>query len=819
MDVYELIDIEVKKSILHSSDYDTTELLRLLDIVYDYIYECRDADLIRKSINKISNIFHSVGDNSVVVLTFVLMNKLSDLNGIKILKYSESHVEPDLDKLKEFIKNEIIENNGVFDFFNHKKGSTTLGKNKLYASVLSMLRHNLQSTIKDDVDINCSLVLLINMWILSPKVDRLYEFYIIFCSFLHKLHLSQKTQMVRDLAETALVLGFRDKRLNYSFYVRMAVYSRQYNVIDSLLSAQLMLHGYNYIHQENEIFLSKSLLELAITLRNFRLYPFVERVKQAHDQLNIEDRYDKHQFDMAIFNMKLLMEDEGLFELVDEYLNDNDVLEFDVASGIPWIVLLLNLKRSDISRFENYQNLIQSLSRLESNEEIYNNPVVEDYRKAMSSTVSENKEAVQKGISNILQSRSFTDVNYELTMLQPAVINLLKNSIASDDIEGVLIAHSLSSGASGFDISTEEAMTEFSPLKKVFNISSPTIFDGYLIHLSKLIEQSDMSVFIWVGCCDDFCYSVSLKERRFSLYINDTFNKNDLRNWEATQTELLAFNDQPNLESILDSNINHWEFESRVIIESLPALTDIHEARNIVLFRDVNMSHLPSNLIKTTAGILLADLAPLHTPSTVESYIKSESFIVGYKNIKLWAPVEEGDFAINIAYDKIQSLFNDASLLKITSLDSRIELNTDINIFISHGGKDGLYGFKSISPAEGKYFINENDVFGRGKVAILFICHSGSSKSSMFATKPDGLVSKILELGYECVLAPAWSYNVILTGIWTRSFVDALNDGKNLSESTYYANKSVKSEYPGVGAYAAMHLFGNDGLILVNDRS
>ncbi|HFZ1281513.1 TPA: hypothetical protein ACIJR0_005033, partial [Klebsiella aerogenes] len=183
---------------------------------------------------------------------------------------------------------------------------------------------------------------------------------------------------------------------------------------------------------------------------------------------------------------------------------DNDVLEFDVASGIPWIVLLLNLKRSDISRFENYQNLIQSLSRLESNEEIYNNPVVEDYRKAMSSTVSENKEAVQKGISNILQSRSFTDVNYELTMLQPAVINLLKNSIASDDIEGVLIAHSLSSGASGFDISTEEAMTEFSPLKKVFNISSPTIFDGYLSHLSKLIEQSDMSVFIWVGCCDDF---------------------------------------------------------------------------------------------------------------------------------------------------------------------------------------------------------------------------------------------------------------------------------------------------------------------------
>ena len=116
--------------------------------------------------------------------------------------------------------------------------------------------------------------------------------------------------------------------------------------------------------------------------------------------------------------------------------------------------------------------------------------------------------------------------------------------------------------------------------------------------------------------------------------------------------------------------------------------------------------------------------------------------------------------------------------------------------------------------SKNKYFINESDVFGVGKVAILFICHSGSSKSSMYATKLDGLVSKILDLGYESVLAPAWSYNVILTGIWTRNFVDALNDGKNLSESTYLANKSVKSAYPSVGAYAAMHLFGNDGLFL-----
>ncbi len=819
MDVYELIDMELKKSILRSDDYDATELQKLLEIVYDNIYECRDSDVIRKSISKLSNTFHSIGDNTAVVLVFILMNKLNDLNGIKILKHSYMHVEPVYDKLTSYIESDIIVNNGEFNFLKHKKGTTTLGKNKLYCTISAMLKQYLRNTDEEMNDTTIAMVLLINMWEISPKIDRLHEFYIIFCSFLHKLHLSQKTQMVRDLAETSLLLGVRNKTLHYSFYVRMAVYSRQFNVIDSLLSAQLMMHGYNYTHNENEIFISKSLLELFISLRNFQFYPFAERVKKAHDGLNIEEPYDKHQFDMALFNMKMLMGDEGVFESVNEYLKDNDVLEFDVSSGMPWLVFLLNLRRKNAAQFEKFQNLIESLTRLELHENLCNSAVIMDYKKAMSSVVQENKEAVQKGISNIVQSRSFTDVNYELTMLQPVVLNLLKNSIKSIDFEGILIAHALSSGSLGFEINTEEATMEFAPLKKEVNLPSLTIFNDYMHHLSNLMEESERSVFLWIGCCDDFCYSVCLKQRRFSLYINDTFSKRDLRSWESTQTELLAFNDRPNLKSILDSDSEHWGRESCVIMDNLPILTDVCEADNVILFRDVNISYLPPNLIKTTSGKLLADLAPLHTPSTVELYLKSESFTVDHGNIKLWAPVEEGDIAINIAFDKIENLFKDASLLKITSLNPRNELNKDINIFISHGGKDRLYGFKSISPAENKYFINESDVFGTGKVAILFICHSGSSKSSMFATKLDGLVSKVLDLGYECVLAPAWSYNVILTGIWTRSFVDALNDGKNLSESTFHANKSVKSIYPSVGAYAAMHLFGNDGLILAEQQS
>lgn len=811
MDVYELIEVELKKSILNSKDYDAAKLQELLEKVYDYIYECKNTNEIRISISKLSQTFHSVGDNTTIVLLFVLINKLQDLNGIKTLEHTSIETEPALDKITDYIRRDIILNHGKFNFFQHKTPSNPLGKYKLYVTVSRILTQFLRNTDKED-DIEAAIILLINMWETSHKVDRLHEFYIIFCSFLHKLHLRQKTQTVRDLAETSLMLGIKDNALQYAFYVRMAVYSRQFNIIDALLSAHLMMHGYNYKHKENEIFISKSLLELFISLRNFKLYPYAMKIKDARDKLNISDSYDKHQFDMATFNMKLIMGDNEIYNLADEYLENNDVLEFDVASGLPWFVLLLNLKRHNAQRFNEHHNLVESLSELENHEELCNSPEILDYKKAMSNTTQENKEAVKKVISNILKSRSYTDVNYELTMLQPIVINLLKNSIKTKDFEGILIAHALSSGPLGFEISSEEATMGFTPLKIEMDIPSPTIFDNYLHHLSKIIDRSEESIFLWVGCCDEFCYSVTLSKRVFSLYTNEDFGKSGLRSWVNTQTESLAFNDQPKLKSILDSDNECWIRDSESIINNLPFLTDISEGDSIILFRDVNIASMPSNLIKTTSGTLLADLAPLHLPSTVELYLKSEPFSINRDKVKLWAPIDEGDFAINIAYDKIDYSFDDSTLLKVTTLDPQVELNKDINIFISHGGKDELYGFKSISPAENKYFINERDIFGKGKIAILFICHSGSLKSSMYATKLDGLVNKILEFGYETVLAPAWSYNVILTGIWTRNFIDALDEGKSLPESTYLANQSVKSRYPNVGAYAAMHIFGNDGL-------
>ncbi|ELY5850972.1 hypothetical protein SNN74_003738, partial [Cronobacter turicensis] len=123
MDIFELIDIEVKKSIVRTEHYDITELEKLLDIAYDNIYECKDDLIVRKNISKLSQVFHSIGDNSIAVLACILMRKLNELNGIKIIKQPVDNIEPENDKILDFIESELKLNAGQFNFFQHKKGS------------------------------------------------------------------------------------------------------------------------------------------------------------------------------------------------------------------------------------------------------------------------------------------------------------------------------------------------------------------------------------------------------------------------------------------------------------------------------------------------------------------------------------------------------------------------------------------------------------------------------------------------------------------------------------------------------------------------
>ncbi|HBN5714355.1 TPA: hypothetical protein L3G43_003703 [Morganella morganii] len=802
---------EIKKTIITGCYDNYEEINNYLNSIFSEIYKATNADKIRLKLLDLSSAIHEIGDPAIIILLKYLLDNLENVNTPNVLVSTTLEGEVNIEDVGNFLMNDLIENTERnINFFNHKKGRSLIGKKKLYIGLRIVFEHFLKEGGNDDIP--SALISMVNMWELSKKNDRLYEFYIYFNSLLHKLNFLGKNQLARDLSELALLLSLKDKVFHYSFYIKMANFARQRNVIDSLLSANMLLYGINLSNKEHDLFLSKILLELFILLRNFQFYPYAERVRDARTRLIVDDEYDLHQFDMAYFNMLLLSRSDELFEIIQCHLEENDVMKFGKNAGIPWLTLLHNLHKLDSEKFKNNNKLVELYTRLLNDEDIKNEPLIKNIFQGLDGDVSQNKEIVKQHIREIQQSRNHQDVNYEITAIRPLVYNLLKNSIINKDIEGALIAHSLMSDTSYLPICKDIFGLGQYPIDILGKDESDSIYDNYMLYLESIIIESDSKQFLWIGCNEYFSYSISLYKGIFSISQNDDFKRNDARNWNENEIAKFAFNDQPSINEVLQSKEEFWLNESTELMEKIPSLIPSIECQKVVIFRDSEISIIPINLLKKNSNTPLCDNHVIITPLSVTEYINDKEGIIDTRKIKLWAPIENSDFAIQMAYSKISDEFTDQEMIKIDSLNPKIELNQDINIFISHGGKDDLYGFRSISTGSGLYITDESLIFGTGEIAILFICHSGSSKASWYSNKINTLIDKVLSMGYKTVIAPAWSYNVMLAGIWSKTFIDAFKNGKDVAESNYIANMAVKDKFVGIGAYAAMHVFGNGKL-------
>jgi hypothetical protein len=157
---------------------------------------------------------------------------------------------------------------------------------------------------------------------------------------------------------------------------------------------------------------------------------------------------------------------------------------------------------------------------------------------------------------------------------------------------------------------------------------------------------------------------------------------------------------------------------------------------------------------------------------------------------------------------------------------SKRKITTDVNIFLAHGQADRM-GFKGVYSNPHKFhpIFYPKSVFGRGEVAILFICHSGSSKEQVYSNNIVSLAGELLKGGYQAVVAPFWPLDVTITGIWLKEFLTVFRKGFTVNEAVHLANNKLK-EYDTETGYQffapqgrlAMHLYGNPNIKVSNQK-
>lgn len=208
-------------------------------------------------------------------------------------------------------------------------------------------------------------------------------------------------------------------------------------------------------------------------------------------------------------------------------------------------------------------------------------------------------------------------------------------------------------------------------------------------------------------------------------------------------------------------------------------------------------------------GEILGLKQAVSSPLSFDNYVKYEEQKVDLQKINVWAPIVEGDIAISIAFAKIKENLDNVKVVYEEGLIPNP--CSDINVFVSHGGRDGNSGFRGLYPSDGKAY-NMDKIFGTGKIAIMFVCHAGSIVENYYSNSTHTLVKRLLQSGYQAVISPSWSLNVSIPGIWMKKFIRSMENGNTISYSVNKANLYIESIYISPGASSAMHLFGNDRL-------
>ena len=245
------------------------------------------------------------------------------------------------------------------------------------------------------------------------------------------------------------------------------------------------------------------------------------------------------------------------------------------------------------------------------------------------------------------------------------------------------------------------------------------------------------------------------------------------------------------------------------------------ESDEILVYSSIEMANYPHNLIELENDFA-ASQKPICNIISIERFIEKsmQVFLKKKYSTSAWIPIDDQEPIISWGFSLLNPILTEMSTKIYTSTYPSEPIITELNIFLAHGVTDNS-GFKAVysNHTDKKGIVYPYSVFGKGQVAILFICNSGSSHDSIFSNSVVSFSSELLKSSYETVIAPFWSFDVTMSRIWLKEFLLQFNKGCSINQSVYRANKKLteydvitSSFFNAPAGCMAMHIYGNPNI-------
>jgi hypothetical protein len=774
---------------------------------------------LRRSIADFSYELNQVGDSVIPYFVLIFSRKLETLKCKKT--YDDVYLDEkvDFDKYESLMKNSMINYTGnKFRLKDYKLPKMTQSEEQtLYCTSRKILDfHSLEKI--DDYDVDADLIsrsfsLAISR-VLAKKNSCSYEFYYQFSAFLQRLNRDGYGQQARDFSEESLVCAEEDENISFGYYCKFSLYVDQKNILDSLIYGCMLLTNLTEQAEVNIGILKGTLLSAFKFYRESGFYSLGLNIYQYISQNFDLNEFEKQQIDTAMLYLVLVSEGNKVVELADKYLKENktSIINWKESSQIPWLSLLSNIRHHFPVEYSNSKELTDFYQLIKSD---ISTSDLEYIECQFAINNADSKSYLKTALKKFSYTRNSKDYISEIEQLSFTSGAVLNSAISNKDIEGVLLAHKIRSDGSINFKSTELLATKnIAPLSFHITEYNESVIDNYISHIQSFLENHKDTQFVWLGFDNSgkaYCVVYKNKEFKYCDYL-DSIILSDINNWLTSNISELGFDDSPKTNGHLETREDIWAIESKRIQSNLLKINIPVDTDEIVIFTDLKFSPYPHNLITNIDGEILVSESPVSSPLSLNNFIQRDTHKINVDKISVWAPISEGDYPIAIAYSKIQDELKNHQVVYSEGIKPDINKLSNINAFISHGGRSGLEGFKGLYPTDGKAYLDYGKVFGTGDVALLFVCHSGSVVKNNFSNSCHSLIKELLANGYRTVIAPSWSLNVCIPGVWTKHFINSMKTGYTVSRSAFIANKNIQKIYPVESAWAAMHVFGNPEL-------
>lgn len=693
-------------------------------------------------------------------------------------------------------------------------------KDELAALIIYKLQNDAKKLFWDKEMVETSMMMLMFLRSLLVSLNNIELFYHAAGIFLDRLSTSEFFQAGRDLAEEIICASYNDSVPELGYFNSYRLYSNG-SVHAALMYANLCMTSALMKDKAcSDKFIKEIIWQGLKIFRNIGLYPYAELIYRKKPPTLNYSSSEKRSLDHTYFTAILGTTPVDFANIILDYLNNSreEILKGGVNDALPWLLTLYNVRRlykksgAYPLELDEYIRIFEMVVPAEN---------IKKYKDIIDLDSEDLIKHLKESLLKLNETRYTSDFLYDNETALKISSRLLDYSFRKKDPSSFLLSMTLKSDYS--ILFRNKSGAELAPLKlpDINPDSLVSIYDDFALFSKQIPLQGSAAVCI-LGKSEGNLYELEL--------LNEKYEMSEIEGWFETFNKLIqqdyfvgfTFEDTIKRNGSVQAKVHEdFEIEEADVKEKLKfaRLKISDEAQSILIVKDMEISNFPHNLFLDQNRDFIYKSMPVTNVLSTEWMLQCENPTVLPSSFtkSVWIPVQSGDIPLNYLLSNIEDTLFEKSFNVYTNVILESPLSSDLNIICSHGARN-ISETKVIWQNDIPMFDIEN-LIGRGKILIFFVCHSGSMTTEFFRNNVASMVKKYIAIGYEAVIAPFWALDVTVPRYWLPEFLDSLENGLNLDHAVHLANMKVYERYPVPAAWACLHLYGNPNVIVETAKS